>query len=385
MKIPLRYTVRSLLQRRSSTAMTIGSFTLVVLTLIALLSMIEGVQKTLISSGEPDRLFVINENATNENQSRLSQKEALILSTYPEIKTDADARPVMSEEVVKTAYIESNSGLRIQANFRGVNLSDALKVHYGVKLSAGRFFKPDAENEVIIGKSIYNGLDSDIGEQFTSQNVKWTIVGVFEDNGSPFESEVWTSRTNMDLSSGKSDISSIWMLAKNPGLTNKLVHELNNDRTLSVYATSEQNYFKQGTTSARGFQALTWFIAVIMSIGAIFSAMNTMFASLADRAGELAALRAIGFQVRSIRIATLIECLVMSISGGIIASLISLSLNGIMFRTPLTGLGYVSFQVTVTPLLLGVGLVFAAIMGVLGGWVPARHATRIPIIEALNG
>ncbi len=163
-----------------------------------------------------------------------------------------------------------------------------------------------------------------------------------------------------------------------------MVRSLNNNPSLSVFAISEQDYFKQGTTASRGFLALTWFITIMMSIGAIFSAMNTMFASLSDRAGELAALRAIGFQVRSIRLATLIESSVMSVTGGIIASLISISLNGIMFRTLMTGLGYVTFQITVTPFLITTGLLFATFMGVLGGWIPARHATRIPIIEALN-
>ncbi len=384
MKIPLQYIIRSLLQRKSSTFMTIASFTLVVLALIALLSMLEGVNKVLINAGKPDRLFVINENATNENQSRLSKKESLILSTYPEIRLDANARPMISEEIVKTTYIEKNSSIRIQTNFRGVDLDNALKVHYGLKLIAGRMFNPDAPNEVIIGKSIYNGLDIDTGEQFTSQNMKWTIVGIFEDNGSIFESEVWTSRTNMELLSGSTDISSIWVLVKNPQLTDSLVNSLNNNQSLSVFAISEQDYFKQGTTASRGFLALTWFITIMMSIGAIFSAMNTMFASLSDRAGELAALRAIGFQVRSIRLATLIESSVMSITGGIIASLISISLNGITFRTLMTGLGYVTFQITVTPFLITTGLLFATFMGVLGGWIPARHATRIPIIEALN-
>ena len=155
MKIPLRYIVRSLLERKSSTFMTIASFTLVVLALIALLSMLEGVNKVLINSGKPDRLFVINENATNENQSRLSPKEALILSTYPEIRLDANAHPMISEEIVKTTYIEKNSSIRVQTNFRGVNLKDALKVHYGLKLITGRMFNPDSPNEVIIGKSIY--------------------------------------------------------------------------------------------------------------------------------------------------------------------------------------------------------------------------------------
>ncbi|HKJ44791.1 MAG TPA: ABC transporter permease [Balneolales bacterium] len=384
MKIPLIYIVRSLFQRKSSTLITIISFTLVVLALISLLAMIEGVNKTLISSGAPDRMFIINKNATNENQSRLSQLDIQIIGTYNQIKLDDNAYPVMSNETVKTSYVENEAGVRFQTNFRGVDLNNALKVHYQLMLVQGRFFRPESRDEVIVGKEVFSALNADLGDQITTPVGKFTIIGVFEDNGSPFESEVWTNVTNLGLIFDRPEVTSIWALIKDPDLMSSFVDQLNHQKMLNVYATSEQDYFKQGTTAAQGFQILTWFIAVVMSVGAIFSAMNTMYASIADRADELAIMRALGFRSRSVRLATLIESLIMALSGGILASLIALLFQGITFRTPLTGLGYVTFEVTLTPELIITGILFSIFMGIMGGWLPSRRATHLSIIEALN-
>jgi putative ABC transport system permease protein len=384
MKIPLVYIVRSLFQRKSSTLITIISFTLVVLALISLLAMIEGVNQTLISSGAPDRMFIINKNATNENQSRLSQLDIQIIGTYNQIKLDDNANPIMSNETVKTSYVENEAGVRFQTNFRGVDLNNALKVHYQLKLVQGRFFRPESRDELIVGKEVFSALNADLGDQISTPVGKFTIIGVFEDNGSPFESEVWTSRTNLGLIFDRPEVTSIWALISNPDLMSSFVDQLNHQKMLSVYATSEKDYFKQGTTAAQGFQILTWFIAVIMSIGAVFSAMNTMYASIADRADELAIMRALGFRSRSVRFAMLIESLIMALTGGILATLVALLFQGITFRTPLTGLGYVTFEVTLTPGLIITGILFSIFMGIMGGWLPSRRATHLSIIEALN-
>lgn len=384
MKIPVMYSIKSLLQRKTSTAMTIGSFTLVVVVLLALLAMVQGVNETLISAGAEDRLFVLNKNATTENQSRINAGDLPALGLFPEIKLNALGYPLTSPEMVKTTYAETQSGLRTQVNFRGVDLDKARSVHYQLKLTEGRFFDPSMGNEVILGKTVFDGMDVHVGDRFTANRETWQIVGVFSDNGSPFESEIWTSHGNMALGFNLYEFSSVWMVVNHPSQTATLVNKLNSDPTLFVYATSEKQYFAQGTTAALGFQALTWLIAFVLSIGAIFSAMNTMYASLADRAGELGALRAIGYQVSAVRWTALLETLAMAIIGWAIASLLVLFAEGTTFRTPLTGLGNVTFKLTITPMLILIGFAFSLLMGVLGGWVPARQATKISIIEALN-
>lgn len=384
MKIPIMYSIKSLFQRKVSTTMTIASFALVVVVLMALLAMVQGVNETLISAGAKDRLFVLNKNATTENQSRIAAADLPALGLFPEVKLNAQGRPVTSAEMVKTTYAEQSSGLRTQVNFRGVAPRKARSVHYQMKIIEGRFFDPSMADEVMLGKTVFDGMGAHLGDRFTANGHTWRVVGVFTDNGSPFESEVWTSYGGMALGFNFFDFSSVWMLVDEPDQTAPLVDKLNSDPRLFVYAISEKQYFEQGTTAALGFQALTWFIAFVLSIGAIFSAMNTMYASLADRAGELGALRAIGFQVSAVRWTALLETLVMAVVGWGIAALLVFFLQGTTFRTPLTGLGYVTFKLTITAPLIITGFVFSLIMGILGGWVPARHATNIPIIEALN-
>lgn len=384
MKVPVSYSIKSLFQRKVSTAITVASFALVVIVLLALLAMVEGVNKTLISAGSDDRLFVLNKNENTENQSRINPGDIPSLGLFPEVKLDANGMPLTSAERVKTTYAEDRSDNRIQVNFRGVDLEQALNVHYQVELVEGRFFDPIMNNEVILGKTIFDGMQAHLGDSFTANRQTWRIVGVFKDNGSPFESEIWTSESNMALGFNLYDFSSVWMVVNQPEQVASLVAKLNDDPSLFVYAISEKQYFAQGTTAAQGFQALTWFIAFFLSIGAIFSAMNTMYASLADRVGELGALRAIGFKSSAVRWATLLETLLMAILGWMLASFLVWFLQGTTFRTPLTGLGYVSFKLTITPLLIGIGFLFSLVMGIIGGWIPARHATKIPIIEALN-
>jgi len=384
MKVPVSYSIKSLFQRKISTAMTIASFALVVIVLLALLAMVQGVNATLISSGAKDLLFVINRNATTENQSLIPAKDIPVLSIYPEIKLDKKGQAVLSKEIVRTSYAEYGANKKIQVNFRGVNLPQALKVHYNMRLIKGSFFTPSSTEEVIVGQNIYDAMGLHVGDRFTAEGYPWRIVGVFSDNGSPFESEIWTSVNNMILGFDVHDFSSVWMVAQSPNQMSGLIDKINNNPNIFVSATSEKSYFAQGTVAAKGFQALTWFIAIVLSIGAIFSAINTMYASLADREGEIGVLRAIGFQARAVQWATLLETVIMALLGWMIASVLVFFLQGITFRTPLTGLGYVSFKVTVTPLLIITGFVFSLVMGVVGGWIPSRHAAQIPIIEALN-
>ncbi|SMO49143.1 ABC transporter permease [Fodinibius sediminis] len=384
MKIPVSYSIKSLFQRKVSTLVTVASFALVVLVLLALLAMVQGVNATLISAGADNRLFVLNRNATTENQSRIDTGDVSTIGLYPELKLNADGRPVTSAEMVKTSYVETLSGERIQVNFRGVDLEKARSVHYHMTLVAGRFFDASAYNEVILGETIFEGMGAHIGDVFTANRQIWRVVGVFRDNGSPFESEVWTSTGNMASAFDLYEFSSVWMVINSPRAMPALVEKLNSDPKLFVYAISEKQYFAQGTTAAQGFKALTWFIAFILSIGATFSAMNTMYASLADRTGEIGALRAIGFPASAVRWATLLETLIMAVLGWLLATIFVYVLQGTTFRTPLTGLGYVSFKLTITPFLIITGFLFSLAMGLIGGWIPARHATRMPIIEALN-
>ena len=382
-RVPFNYLTRSLFQRKGSTALTVGSFTLVVLVLIGLLSMVRGIDQTLVGSGEPDRFFVISKNVTAENQSQLSEVDARAVGDFAGVKLDAEANALTSFELVTTAYASGPSGQQVQLNIRGVDLAQALQVHEQLRLVTGRYFDPTAEEEVIVGRGAQEALGLRLGETFVTKRRTLRVTGIFRDAGSPFESEVWTSRENMAMVFGRDYISSVWALVRDPALTRTTVAELNAAQALSVYALTEEDYFAQGAGTAQALQALAWFVAVLMAIGAVFSAMNTMYASVSDRSRELGTMRALGYAPKAVRRALLLEALILALTGGLLACLLAQLLDGLTFRTIVPGIGFVSFQFAVTPGLLLTGLIISLVMGLVGGYAPARRATRMSIIEAL--
>lgn len=379
------YIVRSLFQRAGSTLLTVGSFALVIFSLVILLAMVEGVNEMLIASGSSDRMLAFNENVTSENHSQMLPGDVLAIRNLPAVKRTPEGRPYTSAEVVKTAYATSPRGDRIQTNFRGVSPTAAALVHNELHLVAGRFFSPSAEDEVIVGVQMHAALGTRLGDRFEAQHASWRIVGVFEDGGSTAESEIWTTAQNVAQAYNKQSISSVWLRVSDPSRIDESVQQINEDPLLAAYATTEQAHYAQGFAAARGLQVLAWLIAGIMAAGAVFSAMNTMYASIADRAGELAALRAIGFQTRSVLLVVLTEALIVALVGGLIACFAGWLLDGLTIRTLIPGLGMIGFKVSISLQLLAIAMAFSALLGVIGGWIPGRYAIKMHIVQALNG
>ncbi len=379
------YIVRSLYQRAGSTLLTVGSFGLVIFSLVILLAMVEGVNEMLIASGSTDRVLAFNENVNSENHSQMLPRDVLSIRNNPAVKLTPEGLPYASSEVVKTASATSPRGDRIQTNFRGVEPADAVRVHNQLHLVAGRFFNPASEDEVIIGLQMHNGLGTKLGDYFEAQHATWRIVGVFEDGGSTAESEIWTTAQNVAQAYNKSSISSVWIRVNDPARIEDVVGQINADPVMAVYATTEQQHYAQGFAAARGLQILAWLIAGIMAAGAVFSAMNTMYASIADRAGELAALRAIGFQRQSVLAVVITEALIVALVGGFLASTAGWMLDGLTIRTLIPGLGMIGFKVSISLQLLATAMGFSALLGLIGGWIPGRYAINMHIVQALNG
>lgn len=386
MKIPYIYIVRNLSQRISSTIMTIGAFALVIVALLLLMAMVQGIDRSLVTKGAGNRIFVISGDATTENQSRLSPQEADILGTTKNIKLKPDGDPMISSETVGSQYVSGPGGQNILINFRGVDLSDALQVHSGIRIVSGRFFDVKADNEVIIGRGVAQALDLKAGQTLheATGNRSWIVTGIFSDNGSPFESEIWTTRLNMAINIDRNYLSSVWAVVADPKTIPDLLKRLNSQTSPSIYAMTEEQYFEAGAGTAKALQVLAWFVTVLMAIGAIFSALNTMYASVSNRIQEFGTMRAIGFGLSSVTVAILIEAEIMAFSGGILACLFALLFNGYTFSTLVVGLGIISFQLVVSPVLLLSGLALALLLGFIGGIVPARYALHMPVVESLK-
>ena len=384
MKIPLKYTLRGLVQRKTSTIMTSISFAMVVATLMATLAMVKGIEDTLLSSGSADRFFAISSKTTSESQSRMEDNDPFVLDGYDEIKINVDGLPLTSHEIVTTASVGNQMNDLFRQIIRGVDLEQAKIVHNNIHIIEGRYFSDTCKNEIILGKGAFNSLNLKVGQQIKMQKQTWAVVGVFEDNGSPMESEIWTSRENIELSFKKKYISSVWGIVKDKSQTNKFVERLNNEALLVVYALTEREYFSKGANTAILYKFIGWFVAILLSIGAVFSAMNTMYASIASRKIEIGTLRAIGFKKPSIALALLVESLLISLSGCLLACMVIFLFDGYTMSTNVPSIGKILYQVNISGTILFTGIVFSVFLGLVSGTVPAKNTLKIDIIESLR-
>ena len=384
MKIPIKYTIRGLFQRKTSTIMTSISFALVIATLMATLSMVKGIEDILLSSGRADRFFAISSKTTSESQSRMEDNDPFVIDGYDEIKINADGLPFTSHEIVTTASVGNQTNDLFRQIIRGVDLERAKNVHNNIRIIEGRFFSNRHKNEIMLGKGAFSSLNLKVGQQVKIQKQIWTVVGVFKDNGSPMESEIWTSRENIELSFKKKYVSSVWGIVKDKSLTNKFVERLNNEAMLAVYALTEKEYYSKGSNTAMLYKYLGWFVAILLSIGAIFSAMNTMYASIASRITEIGTLRAIGFKKPSIALALLFESLLIALSGSLLACSAILLFDGYTMSMNVPGIGKIIYQLKISGTILYTGIIFSVFLGLISGSIPARNTLRIDIIESLK-
>jgi putative ABC transport system permease protein len=386
MKIPLVYNVRSILQRPISTASTALSIGLVVAVFVSMLALATGFRTALAKTGSPDNVIVLRQGANDELSSGISRETARIIASFSHVATGADGLPMVSPEVYVLLNPDRKNGMGIgNVVARGVS-ARAFEVRKGVRIVAGRTFTSGA-SEVIIGRQIAEKFaNMAIGDSLEFGGRKWAVVGHFEADGSGFESEVWGENEQfMPVFRGQVFQSVIFRLA--PGATvEEAKRALESDPRIQVVVRQEQDFYtSQSGILATTLQIMAVFISVIMSVGAIFGAVNTMYAAVASRSSEIAVLLTLGFRPRSVLATFLAEAAVIAFLGGLLGCLFALPINGLATSTTnWQSFSEVAFAFRVTPMLLVYGVIFALVMGLLGGFFPALRAARMPVVEALR-
>jgi putative ABC transport system permease protein len=262
----------------------------------------------------------------------------------------------------------------------------ALLVHDKVHLVEGRMFKPGM-NEVIVGRGLTGRYrDCGLGDTLHFGRGAWKVVGIFASGGSSFESEVWGDLYQVLQDTQRGNYYAAVRIKLTPGAdAAALIRRIADDPQINLQAESEADYYRDQTVMARRLHALGMIVAVIMAIGAIFAAMNTMYASVSARTTELGTLRALGFSGGAVMLSLLIESLILASAAGGLGVILALPINGISatFANTVTFSTMVfSFRVTMPIVIQAV--VFAAVMGLLGGWLPARQAMRMSVVDALR-
>jgi ABC-type lipoprotein release transport system permease subunit len=388
MKIPLEYNWRSLLQRPVSTLLTALGIALVVAVFIGMLALANGFRAALVKTGSPQNVLVLRRGADSELSSGIDRDAANIISASPHIANGPDGRPMVSPEVYVVIPLPragmDTTGLT-NVVVRGISPA-AWTVRNNIRIEAGR--KPESgKAEICVGKKMAGRFDhTNIGDKLHFAGRDWNVVCHFSANGSAFESEIWGENEQfMPVFRGDA-FQSVSFRLKDPASFEEAKRALEADRRLTVDVHRESDFYtQQSQLLGRILTILAVMITSIMAIGAIFGAINTMYAAVASRSHEIAVLLTLGFPPRSVLASFLAESALIAVVGGVIGALLALPINGIVTSTTnWASFSEIAFSFRVTPALLLAGLCFAVVMGVIGGFFPARRAARQPVVQALR-
>lgn len=388
MAIPIVYNLRSVRARWTSAIVAVLGIAGTVGVFVAMLSLARGFKATLVSSGSVDNAIVMRAGATSEMTGGVGIDAVKIIQDAPGIARGADGQPLVTAEVVLVAPIPLiSTGTDANVQVRGVS-KNVLEIRNKVKIVQGRMFQPGL-NEVVVGKNAntsYAGLT--LGNTISLGNVKWQVVGVFDAGGSSFDSEIWADAHLLGPAYNRPDtfFQSVTVHLASPDSLQQLKDALTSDPRLNVDVSREIDYYsKQSTRLTSLITILGGLIAFIMAIGAVFGALNTMYSAVAERGREIATMRALGFGGPSVVFSFVIEALLIAFVGGLLGCLVVLPLNGLTTGAMnLQTFSHLAFAFKITPELLVKGVIFALVMGFVGGLLPAVRAARRPVAQALR-
>jgi putative ABC transport system permease protein len=379
--------LRNLPQRLASSAVAVVGVGAVVLVFAAVLSMAAGLERTMMAAGSEDTAVIIRSGSTSELNSGLSNEQVLIVANAPGVLKDGDNAIVSAELYVVTDVKKRSNDGDANVPFRGVQRG-AFDVRDNVRITEGRMFEP-GKKEIVVGRGAreeFQGLD--VGQTIRFGQNEWAVVGTFEAGGSVSESELWTDiRVLQNAYRRGNSYQSVRVRLDSPDSIETLRQALDEDPRIDPDVLSERDYYSSQSQGLVQFIKLIGYpLTVLMAVGAIFGALNSMYSSVSVRGKEIATLRALGFGPTAVLISTVVESILLALVGGILGGLLAyIVFNGFQVST-LNGVSFsqVVFNFAVTPELLIQGLKAALIIGVVGGLFPAIRAARLPVAQALR-
>lgn len=385
-RIPLYYNYRNLFARKLTTLLTVAGIALVVFVFCAVLMLAKGIKKTLVASGSDENATVIRKASLTEMMSYITRDQMAIIESQPEIARGVDGKPLVAGELyVLMSLNKIKGGDAANVVVRGVGPASKT-VHSSVKLIEGRMFT-EGLPEVIVGKSTadrFNGAQLGGSLRFAKQN--WQVVGIFQAEKSAFESEVWGDVNQMLAAFNRPVVSSMTLKLTDPTQFPALKERLEKDPRLTVDVKREKEYYADQSYAMSTFiNILGVVISVIFSFGAIIGAMITMYASVSHRSSEIGTLRALGFRRRNILSSFLVESILLTLAGGVLGIVGASFLNFLTFSTTnWDTFSELAFQFTITPEIVLFSMIFALVMGIVGGFLPSVRAARMNILAALR-
>lgn len=377
--------IASLPQRWGASSVIVIGIAGVVGVLVAMLAMGEGFQATLKGTGSDDRAIILRGGSQAETNSVITRDQVPLIAALDGIANGADGRPLVSPELSQVVNLPSRSdGTDANAQLRGVG-KDPWALRPQVKIVEGRKFTPGLR-ELVVGQGAMNQFRGiRVGDQLTLAQQRWTVVGKFASNDS-HDSELWADGEVLASTYNRQAFQSVTVKLDGEDGFQRLKAALAADPRLKLDVSTTRDYYsKQSENLTRLIRILGTVIGAIMAIGAVFGALNTMFAAVAGRAREIATLRALGFRGVPVVVAVMLETMLLALLGGLLGAVLAWAVfNGYQVSTLGNNFSQVVFQFKVSPDLLWTGLKWALGIGLVGGLFPALRAARLPVTDALR-
>jgi putative ABC transport system permease protein len=384
MALPLKYNLRSLVVRWRSTLAAVLGMGLTVAVFVLVMALAGGLKTTYLRTGDPRNLLVVRKGALAESSSQITLDEVRRTRYLEGLARDKHGEPLHSPEMIVLITLERKHGGKAHVQVRGLGpLGPALRPQ--LHLVQGRMFRPGLR-ECLVSRSVAERFQNcGWGQKFRSGKITWEVVGVFEARKTAYDSEIWVDVDEAREAFNRSFFCSIVMRPATPETAQALTDRIGNDRQMRLRALTETEYYREQIKTAGPIQWFGACLALIMGLGAAFSAMNTMYALVGARAREIGELRVLGFSRSGIYASFMVEALLLALAGGVLGCLLSLPAHGLATGTfNWKSFAEVAFEFRITVGLLAGGLIFALVMGLLGGLLPARLAARRPLLEALR-
>jgi putative ABC transport system permease protein len=386
MPLPLKYNFRNVVVRWRSTLATVIGMALIVAVFVLVQSLAVGIEKASANTGDPRNLLITRKGAIAESTSLVTREQYRIIQYLGGVARNEHGAPLVSSDVLIIINLPRPSGAG-SANvlLRGIGpAGPALRPQ--TRLVAGRWFVPGRREAVVSQRLAARFANMAIGQRFRavgSQEV--TVVGHFDGARTAFDSEVWLDCDEARGLFDRDDYSSVLVRPADESAAAALRQAIEGDKRLKMKAVREVDYYKEQTRTAVPIRILAYFLAVAMSIGAVFAAMNTLYATVGLRTREIGTLRVLGFRRRAILLGFLIEGALISAAGGVLGVLLSLLWNGYSTGTvSWESFTEIVFDFRITPALALHGILFSIVVGIIGSLLPALRASRLPVIESLK-
>lgn len=391
MALPLRYNVRNVFVRWRATLATVLGVAAVVAVYLLVQSMAVGLEKASSNTGDPRNLMIVRKGSTSESNSQVTREQLRTLVYLPQIARDSQDRPLVSADLIVLISLprRDNPG---EANVvvRGIS-PVGMQLRPQVTLVAGRWFVPGHREVVVSRRLAARFANLDLGGQFRAAGKDLTVVGWMDGGNSAFDSEIWMDADEARPLFDRENYSSVLVRTTDANAALALIERVDSDKRWPLRADFEVSYYRELTRTAMPIRILGNFLAVAMSIGATFAAMNTLYASVGARTREIGTLRVLGYRRRTVLATFIVEGAILAGVGGLLGCVIVVVTEQLLLRLGVQ-FGTINFdtfsealfQFRITPWLLVKGMVFALAVGVVGSLLPAIRAARLPVIAALK-